>query len=60
MKSKKTKSDHALAIIKAGLSTVPYIGGAIASLIEDYVPSATQRSIETAIEILKQKLYITS
>jgi hypothetical protein len=56
MASKKTKSDHALAIIKAGVSTVPYIGGAIASLIGDYVPSATQRSIETAIEILKQKL----
>jgi len=56
MKSKKTKPDHALAIIKAGVSAVPYIGGAIASLIGDYVPSATQRSIETAIEILKQKL----
>jgi len=56
MKSKKTKSDYALAIIKAGVSAIPYIGGAIASLIGDYVPSATQRSIETAIEILKQKI----
>jgi len=56
MTSKKTKSDHALVVIKAGISAIPYIGGSIASLIEDYVPSATQRSIETAIEILKQKL----
>ncbi len=52
----KTKSDHAIAIIKAGVSAIPYIGGSIASLIGDYVPSATQRSIETAIEMLKQKL----
>ena len=52
----KTKSDHVMAIIKAGVSAIPCIGGSIASLIGDYVPSATQRSIETAIEMLKQKL----
>jgi len=56
MSLKKTKSDHALAIIKAGISGVPYVGGVLASLIGDYVPSATQRSIEIALEILKQKL----
>lgn len=56
MSSKKTKSDHAIAIIKAGVSAVPYIGGSIASLIGDYVPSATQKSIEATLEILKQKL----
>jgi len=53
---KKTKSDHALSFIKAGVSGIPYFGGVIASLIGDYVPSATQRSIEIATEILKQKL----
>lgn len=56
MSSKKTKSDHALAVIKAGVSAIPCVGGSIASLIGDYVPSATQRSIETAIEILNQKV----
>ena len=56
MPSKKTKSDHALAVVKAGISAVPFVGGSIASLIGDYVPSATQRSIEIAIEILKQKV----
>ena len=56
MISKKTKADHALALIKAGISLVPSIGGPIASLIGDYVPSATQRSVEAALEILKQKL----
>jgi hypothetical protein len=56
MISKKAKSDHALAIIKARISAVPGIGGPIASLIGDYVRSATQRSIETALELLKQKL----
>ena len=53
---KKTKLEHALALFKAGISTVPWIGGAIASLIADYIPSSTQRSIETAIELLKHKL----
>lgn len=52
----KTKSDHVLAVTKAGISAIPYIGGTIASLIGDYVPSATQRSIESTLEILKQKL----
>ncbi|MCK4827814.1 hypothetical protein KA005_69440 [bacterium] len=56
MPSKKTKSDHFLAVVKAGISAVPFVGGSIASLIGDYVPSATQRSIEIAIEILKQKV----
>lgn len=58
MPSKKTKLDHALAIFRAGVSTVPYIGGAIASLIGDYIPSATLRSIETTIQILNKKLNI--
>lgn len=50
------KSEHALALIKAGISAVPYIGGPIASLIGDYVPTATQRSIETAITLLQEQL----
>jgi hypothetical protein len=52
----KSKSDHAIAIVKAGLNLVPGVGGALASLIGDYVPTHTQRSIETAIGMLKEDL----
>ena len=52
----KTKSDHTLAIFKAGVSAVPVVGGSIASLIGDYIPSATQKSINRAIELLEKKL----
>ena len=50
----KQASDHAISVFKAGLSAVPVVGGAIASLIGDYVPSATERSIVLAIEELEQ------
>lgn len=53
---KLTVSDHALILIKAGLNGVPTIGGVIASLISDYVPLSTQRSMERATELLQQKL----
>ena len=49
-------SDHALVVIKAGLNLVPSIGGAIASLIGDYMPLSTQRSIEKTTELLREKL----
>jgi hypothetical protein len=48
-------SDHALIAIKAALNAVPTVGGAIASLIGDYVPLSTQRSIERTVELLTQK-----
>lgn len=48
--------DHALAIIKAGINLVPVVGGPIASLIGDYVPTSTQAAIERSIELLAQKL----
>lgn len=50
------KSEHALAIIKAGVSAVPCIGGPIASLIGDYIPTATEKSIKTAIDLLSERL----
>lgn len=53
---KKSVSDHALAIVKAGISVVPICGGPLASLIGDYVPTATQRSIERAMELLGERL----
>lgn len=51
-----TKADHALIVIKAGLNTIPVVGGALASLIGDYVPLSTQRSIEKATLSLKEEL----
>lgn len=48
--------DHALAIIKAGINLVPVVGGPIASLIGDYLPTSTQAAIERSTELLAQKL----
>jgi hypothetical protein len=48
--------DHALAITKAALNLVPGVGGAIASLIGDYVPMSTQRSIERGVILLGERL----
>jgi len=56
MKSSKTNSEHALAIFKAGVSAVPIVGGSIASLIGDYIPSATEKSITQAIKLLEERL----
>lgn len=52
----KTNSEHALAVIKAGLNAVPVIGGSIASLISDYVSTATQKSKDAALEDLRVQL----
>lgn len=54
--AKKDKTDHAIAVFKAGISAVPWVGGAIASLIGDYIPSATEKSINRAMELLKNRL----
>ena len=51
-----TKSDHALIVIKAALNAVPIVGGSIASLIGDYVPLSTQKSIEHSSELLASEL----
>ena len=48
-------SDHALIAIKAALNAVPTVGGAIASLVGDYIPLSTQRSVERTVELLTQK-----
>jgi hypothetical protein len=52
----KSKSEHALALLKAGISAVPYVGGPVASLIADYVPTATQKSIDLAMSLLRDRL----
>ena len=53
---KKSKSDHTLALAKAGLSAIPVVGGSIASLVGDYIPTATQKSIDRALELLRNRL----
>jgi len=54
--TQKTTGDHLLAIAKAGLSAVPYVGGTLASLIGDYIPTHTQRSIERFLAELAKRL----
>jgi hypothetical protein len=53
---KMKTSDHALAVVKAAMNLVPFVGGAVASLISDYVPSATQRSIDRGMVLLGEQL----
>ena len=52
----KPVADHVLALIKAGVSAVPIVGGTIGSLIGDYVPTATQRSIDSTVNLLRRRL----
>lgn len=52
----KTSSDHVWAVIKAGIEIVPFVGGSIASLIDDYIPTSTQRNIERAVQELNTEL----
>jgi hypothetical protein len=53
---RKSASEHVLAVVKAGLNAVPYVGSPIASLISDYVPSSTQRTVEKGLALLAEKL----
>lgn len=39
-------SDHIANIVKAALNAVPFVGGSIASLIDDYIPESRQKRIE--------------
>ena len=48
-------TDHILSSIKAALSSLPFAGG-IASLIADYVPSSTEKSVRKAISQLQNRL----
>lgn len=49
----KPASEHVLAVIKAGLNAVPVVCGSIASLIGDYIPTATQRNVQKTLESLR-------
>lgn len=52
----KPTSEHVLAVIKAGLNAVPVVGGPIASLIGDYIPTATQRNVQETLESLRVRI----
>jgi hypothetical protein len=51
-----TAKDHALAVFKAALNVVPVVGGPLASLIGDYVPTSRQRSLEKAVNLFSEKV----
>jgi hypothetical protein len=56
-----TPKDHALAVIKAALNLDPTsptfgVGGAVSSLISDYVPTSRQRSLEEAVKNFSEKV----
>ncbi|NOX60185.1 MAG: hypothetical protein GXP29_15180 [Planctomycetes bacterium] len=50
------KADHILAVVKAGIAGIPMIGGPIASLIGDYIPTATQRSMNKTLDFLASEI----
>ena len=39
---KKTKQDHALAVLKAAVNAIPVAGGPVASLLSDYLPNEVE------------------
>lgn len=53
---RKSGSEHALALFKAGVAAAPIVGGSLASLIGDYIPTATEKSRGRAIELLRKRL----
>lgn len=52
----RPRGDHAIAIFKAGLAAFPIVGGSVASLIGDYVPTSTSLALERAVASLGQAL----
>lgn len=56
MNTDKPVSEHVLSIVKAGISGLPLVGGPLASLIGDYIPTATQKSVKQFIGFLRERL----
>jgi hypothetical protein len=54
--SVKRRLKHALAGVKGVLNLIPAVGGALASLVGDYVPTSTQQSMVKTTELLREKL----
>ena len=51
----KRPFDHALAVVKAVLH-LTHFGGAIASLVDDYIPSATERDLKKTLEFFGERM----
>jgi hypothetical protein len=54
--SKKSAPDHAIALTKAAVQLIPGLGGLIASLIDDYVPTSAQHALEKTLLLLNEKV----
>jgi len=50
-----SSEEHGMAVLKAALNLFPG-GGAIASLLSDYLPSSSQRNMARSVELLQDKL----
>lgn len=53
---RKSSQDYLLSILKASLNSVPIVGGAIASLLGDYLQLETNKSIELFFKNLGKRL----
>jgi hypothetical protein len=49
-------SDHALIAAEIGLNLVPVVGGALATLVDKYIPEKTAKASERTMEILAEKV----
>lgn len=52
----KKAHDHIFSIVKAAVNCVPGVGGAVGSLLSDYLPNATERSINNFSDQFKKRL----
>ena len=50
------KRDHALAAFKATVNLVPLVGGSVASLIDDYVPTSKQKAIDQGWQLFSARI----
>lgn len=55
-KLKRVARDHGVPAVKAAVNAIPYVGGTIASLIDDYVPTAKQEAKRKAFDHLANKV----
>ena len=53
---KKSASDHIHALAKAGVALTPIVGGALASLFDDYIISASEKAKNRAAELFHKRL----
>lgn len=49
-------SDHALIAAEVGLNLVPVVGGALATLVDKYIPEKTEKAAEHTMALLAEKV----